>query len=887
VIPPARRALVAFGVFALALADDSATSDPVVTDTIPPAPADASTDSAHAAPAAATAPPDRPIEGPDRERWFFSDWHGRNYGAVLPEDVYRRMRAEVDAVPPEPDLDVVGWTLAGPRGMTTENAQLYSGRVLDIDWDLSGPYLQVWIATASGGLWRYDDTPPNASVPLTDALPTLAVGTVSVDPVNPQNIVIGTGEYGVRGGLGIYRTTDGGSTWAPAAYDPGAGIPHRIRHVNSSLLLGTASEWTIRSTDGGASWTKIVDGGPYFDLALNPAAPDTAFATYSDGTTAHVVRTTDGGLSWHLVGPAVANALRGAVAISWSNPSVLYAAFAGNQAANFAFRGAYKSTDGGVTWTSVLAAAGNNYMNSQGWYDNVVSVFPYDENIVWLAGVGIKHSTDGGATWDDADVSDVVGLHPDFHAAEWVAFFFPRDGGPRSFGGRTVPRGVFAPAFLGHDGGWSWSDDFGNTWQTDLNTLPITQYMHVHAAQGNLQILGGGSQDNGISVTTDGGTTWVHRQGGDGSSLSIDATDHDRMWSVVGTYSGALTFRRHRSTDAGVTWTDRNVGIAPDDTWFPELDNDQVAPVRLYTSAGTQVYQSTDYADNWTPVGNFSQVIRSLRVGRFSVPSAAVWAVLDDSTSGDRIHVYDGANWTPCDAGLPTGAVIRSVIPHPVEPNTALALINGIGTPGQKIFRTTDRGATWANVTGDLPDVPLGGIVAHPLDPNVLYLGTEMGCFRGVFAGSWFWRTWNTGMPSAPIVSDLSWVDLLDSTGEFWIVAGTYGRSIYRREALDLEEGTAAPVVASAPGMSLAPSAPNPVAATGVTRLSFSLPKAGTVKLQIFDVTGREVATLVDGMVPQGRHEVSFRPNGIAPGVYFCRLRAGSHVLSRKLTILR
>jgi hypothetical protein len=225
------------------------------------------------------------------------------------------------------------------------------------------------------------------------------------------------------------------------------------------------------------------------------------------------------------------------------------------------------------------------------------------------------------------------------------------------------------------------------------------------------------------------------------------------------------------------------------------------------------------------------------------------------------------------------------VLPHPREPNTAFALINGIGTPGQKVYRTVDRGVTWTNVTGNLPDVPLGGIVAHPTDPTRLYLGTEMGCFQGAFDGStWTWSKWNAGLPDAAIVADMSWTDLIDESGEFWITLGTYGRSIYRREIQDLEP-TAAPEFAETARIALSQNVPNPVRRGERTRVSFSTPKSGTVRLGVYDVAGREVATLVDGWVDSGDHQYDLESAGLAPGVYFYRLSAGGFAESRKLTI--
>ena len=106
--------------------------------------------------------------------------------------------------------------------------------------------------------------------------------------------------------------------------------------------------------------------------------------------------------------------------------------------------------------------------------------------------------------------------------------------------------------------------------------------------------------------------------------------------------------------------------------------------------------------------------------------------------------------------------------------------MNGLSA-GNKIYRTTDRGVTWTNISGNIPNVPMGDIIAHPTNSNQLFLGTETGCFRTTNGGT-TWYRWNNGMPLATIVTEMKWIDSLASVGRFYIVAGTYGRGMYKRE---------------------------------------------------------------------------------------------------------
>jgi hypothetical protein len=808
------------------------------------------------------------VSGPERERRFFDDWHGDDYGAVLPPEKLNEMNAAVAALETGEDqlLGGSGWSLMGPSGMqTTTPSTLYSGRILDIDGQTAGDgHLHFWFAAASGGLWDYDAT-IQAYTPLTESLPTQVVGTVSVDPANAQNIVIGTGEYALRAGLGIFRTTNGGATWTAATGD-GTFAVHRIRHITSTRLVAAAEDGFYLSIDGGATWTQRY-AGTYFDLAMHPTSTDTLYTTaiYNDSTGV-IWRSTDGGATFN-GGVTVANARRGAVSLCASKPYVVYAAFAKPDPTN-ALSAIVKTTNGGGSWFGL--PPGSNHLGGQGWYDNTISVDPGNAQIVYVGGVYLKQSTNGGSTWTDLAYDPPSGLHADFHALEWV----------------ELAPGGFKLLLAGHDGGWSYRT--GGVFVAPENDVPITQYTHIHAAQNNRLVVAGGSQDNGISVTTDGGTTWRFSSGGDGGAISIDPNDPNRMWAAIGVFDGPVAFGRYRSTDAGVSpWTLLTTGIDTALTWYPDFENDQVAPVYIYNSADRKLLKSTDYGDNWSVFATYSANILALKVGRYQGGrDAAIWTTHDKSTFGSRLWVYDTGVFHNREVGLPDNVTFRAVIPHPVEPNTAFVLVNGFDAPTQKLWRTLDRGVTWTNITGNLPNVPLASIVAHPTNPDLAYLGTEAGCFRGwQSGGNWYWTRWNQGMPDAVIVTDLTWVNELSTTGAFFIIAGTYGRSIYQREVQDIDVSAVPPELLNPPRMTLAQSAPNPVPVGAAARIAFTLPKAGTVSLRVYDVSGRLVATLADGRLAEGRHEHVFETSGVAAGAYFYRLEAGGAVLSKKLIV--
>ncbi len=696
-------------------------------------------------------PDDSRREGPEVERHFFEKWH-QPYGASLPREYLDATWRELHALPSDGELkSTSSWELVGPLTLVTSGGGRYTGRILDIeqrpDW--------VWLAAATGGLWSC--WLGVLCSPMTDQVPSQALGSFAVHPTDTDTILLGTGEAGGASGTGLYRTTDNGDTWTAITLTPEPQAFFRVRYAPDGLTAHAATtSGYYRSTNGGVSWTQV-RGGWASDLAIDPANAQRLYMpVWGQG----LFTSTDAGVNWTLntgSGMPTSNLGRGAVAVAASDPTKVYVAWSD---ANGNLRGVYRTTDSGTSWSDVSPAA--NYLEGQGGYDNVITVSPTDADTVLVGGVSQYRTTVGGTGGSWTQVSSPH-LHVDYHAYAWGS------------GGRL---------WAGHDGGISFSDDAGVTWSSVTNVVPITQYYRIHASAFDAETIAGAAQDNGISVTTDGGGRWDFRQSGDGAGITIDPNDPARMWSTVGVYrSGPWTFQRFRSTDAGASWNPVNTGIDSGSTWLPKIRNDQVAPVYLYTGWNHHIYESSDFGDHWSKLNPtaFASDIGNLAVSRYESPKAVVYAVLGTTVTGQRLWVYDDDGWYARDAGLPAGVALRAVFTHPSSKNIAFALVNGLAAPGQKVFRTDDRGQTWTNITGNLPNVPLGGIVAHPTDSSRLYLGTEMGCFRSTNGGQ-SWHVWNNGMPDAAIVTEL-WYQDLRATGEgFWVVAGTYGRSIWRRE---------------------------------------------------------------------------------------------------------
>ena len=802
-------------------------------------------------------PPREGRSGPEVERAFFSKWH-EPYDAALPREVVDALWSEVSAVPSEESMrrSVSPWQLRGPYSMINNigDAQ-FTGRVLDIEVE-NGAGLRV--AAASGGLWGWFFIVP---YPMSDRITSQAIGSFATDPTDPDRILVGTGEPEIRTGTGMWETTDGGAHWNPVNMPPVPGAFYRVRFDpdEPTRVHAVSTAGYYRSTDRGATWSRRLAGFAT-DLAFDPVSSDTIYTRVS---TTSLHRSTDNGVTWAPftgTGLPTANFGRTALAVAPTDRNRIYASIAHLSSQDML--GVYRSTDRGATWTAVNPP---EFMRGQGYYDNVLSVCPTNRDLVLVGGVHFYRSTNGGTNWDRILVNP---MHDDHHAMTWES------------DGVTV--------WCGNDGGITRSTDGGATWSTALNSIPITQYYHIAAGVSDPVVLISGAQDNGISVSTDTGIQWKARFGQDGGGVAVDPADATRLWMIQGPNPGSVVFPRWRSTNSGLDWSYINTGILPSTQWFTQIRHDHVPPVYLYTYASNHVYRSTDGGDVWTDLfaGGFQANVGDLSVSRWGASNDfAVYACFETSVDFQRLFALDLGIWFIRDIGLPSGVPVRHVSPHPLDNHVAYALMDGLSSPGEKVFKTTNRGIDWMNVTGDLPNLPLADLVAHPTDDSKLYVGSEMGCFRTSTGGE-TWERWNYGLPEAPIVTEFVTVDSLNTNGRFYVVAGTYGRGVWTREIiaddpLDLsgarerERGR----------LELSTSGPNPF--RDRTAFTFHLPSAGPVRLTVHDVAGRRVALLHDGTLPAGTHRRELDGRGLAAGVYFARLTAGGETVSTKLLSLR
>jgi photosystem II stability/assembly factor-like uncharacterized protein len=678
------------------------------------------------------------------------------------------------------------WTLVGPNPTNNtansyENWGVSSGRVTALTVD-PGNSNVVYLGAAEGGIWKTTDAGDTWS-PLTDTQASLAIGSVAIDPTNSSIIYAGTGETNVGGyyGAGILKSTNGGSTWTQVGAStfegpfPGGWGGAEIGALavdpsnNQILLAGTRMPPPLngiyRSTDGGTSWTGVLSGADGTSVLFDPTNGNIAYAalgSYGGSVSNGIYKSINAGLTWSLLAGVDSGVI--VLAIAPTNTSTLYAAVATTSGD---FHGLFKTTDG-ANWGPLPFTT--DYCNGQCNYDMAIAVSPVDANVV-VVGQSANYnaapengmvfaSKDGGMTWSDITIAGGRNLHPDQHALA-----FSGDG---------------LKLFVGNDGGISSTPFTGTVNWTNLNaTLAITQvYPGISIDPANLNNSFAGTQDNGTQQYS-GSLAWTALNVfGDGGWTAIDSTS---LYAAgQGSPSGYLVAKCPLNnlfvcseSDSGIDANDNQIFIAP---LVMDPSNNQT----LYYGTN-RVYQTTNGAGSWTALPNSDLTGCPSLCALTTIVVApnnpnTVYAGTDNAKVLVTTNAGSGAasTWEDHSSGLPP----RYLTQVAVDPgNSQIAYVTFSGWSGfddtvGHIFKTTNGGTNWTDISGTLPNIPVNDVVIDPDILNTLYIATDIGVFSTSNGGS-TWAPLMTGLPRVVVTG----LKLHRSTRT--LRASTYGRSVW------------------------------------------------------------------------------------------------------------
>lgn len=660
------------------------------------------------------------------------------------------------------------WTFAGPSNV--------GGRITALAVHPSAPDT-VYAAAALGGVLKSIDGGYHYEVVFEENY-SLAAGALAMDPVNPRKVWLGTGEANASGdsysGTGVYLTEDGGRSWrhmglenigrvGEIAVDPSD--PDRVFVAAAGELFGTNPERGLyRTTDGGQTWEQVLylsDSTGCIDVEITYQCPDTVYAAMWErirrpyernvgGITSGLWRSVDGGDSWQQLTnglPVGSTVGRGGVAVSASNPLRVYASFADHPGYLI---GIYRSDDAGETWSHVGNPPSDDFYSSFGWYFGKIYADPVNPDVVYVQGVDMFRSADGGTTWYTVFGS----AHVDHHAL-WI-----NPGNP-------------SHVLTGHDGGVNISNNAGIS-SAAFASLPITQFYAVNADPSLPYRLYGGTQDNSTPRTLGGGTgDWDVIYYGDGFYCAVDPRDSDVIYAEW--QYGGLS----KSINGGWNWQALYYTFSSDRTnWSTPFELNPSDPDELIL--GTyRLWQSEDGGSHWNSIssdltngpGPGNLVFGTITTLAHSPDNPnVIYAGTDDGNVWVRMP---GGSWVDRSAGLPERWVTR-VAPHPDSAGVVYVALSGYREQDYQphLLKSADYGVNWQDIGAELPEGPVNDVIIDPQSPCYLYAGTDFGVYYSPDCGQ-TWQILGNGLPQSAVMD----LHLIESTRT--LVAGTHGRSMW------------------------------------------------------------------------------------------------------------
>lgn len=817
-----------------------------------------------------------------RELYYLQRLHGN------PDiDIHAKLWSEFEKVAANAGLSksamtaLNSWTEQGPLN--------YGGRMRGIAFNPVNTNI-VYAAAANGGVWKSTNLGLEWKA-VTDNMPVAACAAVAVDPNNPNIIFAGTGEPDVftnfsqsgRGNgtpifsssVGVMKSEDGGDSWRLLPFN-GGGV-HRIavNPTHSDTLLVATTTGLQKTTNGGQTW-QVTLTGTATDVVFKPGSSVKVFAAIGDdrGASGNGVYTSDAGggrYMWRRLTnnfPAPDSCGRILLGISKANPDRIYAAVAMNKnrvsSSDNDFLAFMVSTNSGDTWERKVNAIASNFTTGQAYYDFAMAISPTDPNMIFLGGLEVHRSTNGGTSFaimsdgrraDD----DPKYVHVDIHA-----FAFKPDDG------QTL--------LVGCDGGISVTTNAGLTWARRSNNLGTIQYYGINFDPANPANIFGGTQDNGTHAKFSADPkTWYRFYGGDGGNVAIDPVSNNiRYVTTLNIISGQYVRTIVRTSSGGNVALDRglNGGTSADRFhWLP--------PILIHPNDRTRLYTASQYVyamrnphtgtPSWSAispdVAPFA-IVTDLDISRTSQEWMYTVSSRGDAFLCKNLFSIDPV-WTNISNGLPSRWLTDVTVDWD-DPNSAYIAASGFG--GGHAFMTTNAGQSWIDISGDLPDIPAGAIIRSRVDKNTIFLGTDLGVWvttnRGVN-----WVRFGTGFPNT-VVYDMKLAH--DNT----LIAGTHGRGIWTTSAILSTDKQPLPHA-----YTLGQNYPNPFNPS--TAIPFTLAKRERISMKVYDRQGRLVKVLFDGVKEQGEHELSFASSDIPSGTYFYTLETSTQTETRKMVIVK
>jgi len=707
------------------------------------------------------------------------------------------------------------WQFLGPKNT--------SGRMTDTA--VSPDRDAIYTASASGGVWKSTDV-GESWTPIFENEITTSIGDIAVAPSDKNILWIGTGESNIFrssvAGCGVYKSTDGGKNWEHMGLEDTNTIARIIIHPKNPdivYIAATGHEWTpnkergvFKTTDGGTTWEKILfvnDLTGASDLDMDPEDPELLYAstwqrirkrwndprTEPEYTGCSIHKSTDGGKTWkEIVDGLPIPAHRGRIGVDTakSNANIVYAFIDdyevvrepteeekndsyGLPSCGFIRGGqVFRSKDKGETWTRVSSKDDKilqRLCNTYGWVFGQITVDPTNEDILYVQGVSMASSKDGGKTWER-----YFNAGGDNHGM-WI------DPSNTDF------------ILSNHDGGISISQDGGKTWKRSRNTVNVVQFYNVAYDMDTPFHVFGSIQDHGsrrgtvdLSQGRDSipAVDWEGAPGGEGSNHAIDPTNPNIVYSAG--FYGTLS-----RTDISKKTRGKRI--------MPEVSED-LGPLRGQWLAGfilsphdpntiyhglQYLFKSTDCGENWQRVSpdlshNNPEELGDVKYQTiFTISESPLKkGLIYVGTDCGRAHVTkdDGKNWTEILNGVPKDRWISRIIASKYDEGTVYMTQNGKRNDDFSVYvwKSNDYGTTWKDISANIPYGPVNVIREDPVNKNILYVGTDLAAYISTDSGK-NWHVLGANLPSVYVH------DIIIHPRDNIIVIATHGRGMWAMDA--------------------------------------------------------------------------------------------------------